>query len=245
MIMEHAPQPVDLLCITAHPDDVEISMAGTVLRQVALGHSVGLVELTAGELGTRGTPELRRQEAEEGRKVLGALFRYQLGLADGFFRADEAALRKVITAVRGHRPRIVLTNALEDRHPDHGRAAALVAEACFLSGLRRIITSDAEADQQPHRPHMVLHCVQDHWHQPDVVVDVTGHWERKLQALACFGSQFFDPRSTEPSSPIANPDFMPFLEGRSRQMGRLIGVTHGEGFRSARPVGVDDLFALR
>ncbi len=237
---------VDILCITAHPDDVEISMAGTVLRHVAKGDRVGLVELTAGELGTRGTPEIRRAEAEAGMKVLGAQFRYQLGLADGFFRADRESLLKVVAAVRKHRPGIVLTNALSDRHPDHGRAAALVAEACFLSGLRRVLTANtAGGEQEAHRPRLVLHCIQDHWADPQVIVDVTPFWEKKSEALACFRSQFFDPNSQEPSSPIANPDFMPYLEGRSRQMGRLIGVTHGEGFICSRGIGVDDLMALK
>ena len=131
---------VDILCITAHPDDVEISMAGTVLHHRALGHTVGLVELTAGELGTRGTPAIRKQEADAALKVLDASFRYQLGLADGFFRADQQSLLAVVRSVRAHRPKVVLTNAIRDRHPDHGRGAALVAEACFLSGLRRIAT---------------------------------------------------------------------------------------------------------
>jgi bacillithiol biosynthesis deacetylase BshB1 len=228
-------EQVDILCITAHPDDVEISMAGTVIKHVQAGRSVGLVELTAGELGTRGSPELRAKEASEGMKVLGASFRYQLGMPDGFFRADEKSLMQVVKVVREHRPRIVLSNALNDRHPDHGRAASLVAEACFLSGLRRI-----ETGQEAHRPVMVLHAIQDHWQQPDIIVDVTDQWPKKLEALACFKSQFFDPHSKEPSSMIANPDFMPFLEGRSRQLGRLINTTHGEGFLCARPIGVQD-----
>ncbi len=231
---------VDILCVTAHPDDVEISMAGTVIKQVQAGRSVGLVELTAGELGTRGTPEIRAAEAEAAMAVLGARFRYQLGMPDGFFRADEESLLKVVKVVRRHRPRMVLTNALSDRHPDHGRAASLVAEACFLSGLRRIGTEDLQA----HRPQLVLHAVQDYWQEPHVIVDVTDQWPTKVEALACFKSQFHDPANKEPQSMIANPDFMPFLEGRSRQMGRLINTTHGEGFVCARPLGVEDLFHL-
>lgn len=235
---------VDILCVTAHPDDVEISMAGTVLQQVALGRSVGIVDLTAGELGTRGTPEIRRQEAEAARQVLGAAFRYQLGLPDGFFRKDESSLRAVISRIRAHRPRVVLTNAQRDRHPDHGRAADLVAEACFLSGLRRI---DTEADghaQEAWRPTHVLHAIQDRYIDPDIVVDITPFWERKMEALRCFRSQFHDPRSTEPESPIARADFLPFLEGRAREMGRLIMSTFGEGFTSVRPLGIRDLTTL-
>lgn len=235
---------VDILCITAHPDDAEISMAGTVLHHVALGRSVGMVELTAGELGTRGTPEIRRKEAEESRKVLGAAFRYQIGLPDGFFRKEEGSLRAVIAAVRRHRPRVVLTNAVRDRHPDHGRAADLVAEACFLSGLRRVETEAVGHAQEPWRPVQVLHAIQDRYIDPDIVIDITPFWERKLEALRCFRSQFHDPLSTEPESPIARADFLPFLEGRAREMGRLIMVTFGEGFTSARPMSIRDLTDL-
>lgn len=238
-------EQVDILCITAHPDDVEISAAGTVASHVAAGRSVGLVELTCGELGTRGTPELRKQEGEAARAVLGARFRYQLGLADGFFRADEESLRKVIISIRRHRPRVLITNAVRDRHPDHGRAAALVAEAAFLSGLRKVITSDAGSEQEAWRPVTVLHMVQDHWIDPQVIVDVTPFWAKKTEALACFASQFHDPKSTEPVSPISVPEFMPMLEGRALAIGRLIGARYGEGFTCARPPGVDDLTTLR
>ncbi|HEY0976747.1 MAG TPA: bacillithiol biosynthesis deacetylase BshB1 [Flavobacteriales bacterium] len=235
---------VDILCITAHPDDVEIGCAGTVLHHRSLGHTVGLVELTAGELGTRGTPEIRRREAEAGARVLDVAFRYQLGLADGFFRADEASLKKVIVAVRKHRPRLVITNAVRDRHPDHGRGGALVAEACFLSGLRRVVTESDGQEQAAHRPVSVLHMIQDRWIDPHVVVDITPHWPKKLEALKCFRSQFHDPESNEPVSPISVPEFLPTLEGRSRDVGRLIGVPYGEGFTTARPPGVRDLLQL-
>lgn len=233
-----------ILCITAHPDDAEISMAGTILHHVALGHRVGLIELTAGELGTRGTPELRAKEAEAARRVLGASFRYQLGMSDGFFRADRESLLQVVAAIRRHKPRVVLTNALRDRHPDHGRAAALVAEACFLSGLRRIETHHDGVAQEAWRPTTVLHAVQDRWIDPDLVFDITPYWEKKLEALTCFASQFHDPASHEPVSPIARPDFLPFLEGRAREMGRLLMVTYGEGFCTARPPGIPDATAL-
>lgn len=237
-------QEVDILCITAHPDDVEISCSGTVVKHVTEGKRVGLVELTAGELGTRGTPAIRALEAEEGRKVLGASFRYQIGLADGFFRADEESLRKVVIAIRAHRPRVLITNAVRDRHPDHGRAAALVSEAAFLSGLRRVETVEEGIAQQAWRPVSVLHVIQDRWIDPDVVVDITAHWGKKQAALACFKSQFHDPASTEPVSPISVPEFLPTLEGRARDMGRIIGVPFGEGFTCARPPGIDDLTSL-
>jgi bacillithiol biosynthesis deacetylase BshB1 len=237
-------EQVDILCITAHPDDVEISMAGTVLHHRAQGRSVGLVELTAGELGTRGTPEIRRQEADAAARVLGVSFRYQLGLADGFFRADRESLLAVVRAVRAHRPRVVLTNAVHDRHPDHGRGAALVSEACFLSGLRRIATGIDGKPQEAWRPVHVLHAIQDRYIAPDLVVDITPFWEKKMEALHCFRSQFHDPTSTEPVSPISRPDFLPFLEGRAREMGRLIGSTFGEGYTTARPPAVRDLLQL-
>ncbi len=235
---------VDILCITAHPDDVEISMAGTVLHHIAKGQQVGIVDLTAGELGTRGTPELRRAEAEAARVLMGAAFRYQLGLADGFFSQDKEALLKVVGSIRRHRPRVVLTNAVRDRHPDHGRAAALVADACFLSGLRRISTQYAGEEQEAWRPKAVYHAVQDRYIEPDLVVDITPFWEKKLEALRCFRSQFHDPASNEPVSPIAREDFLPFLEGRAREMGRTIMSTFGEGFTTARPIGVEDLLGL-
>lgn len=237
-------QEVDILCITAHPDDVEIACAGTVLKHAAEGKQVGLVELTAGELGTRGTPAIRAQEAEEGRKVLGAAFRYQLDLRDGFFRADEESLLKVVIAIRAHRPRVLITNAVRDRHPDHGRAAALVAEAAFLSGLRRIETVREGQAQEAWRPVTVLHVIQDRWIDPDLVVDISAFWEKKQAALACFKSQFHDPDSTEPVSPISVPEFLPTLEGRARDMGRIIGVPFGEGFTCARPPGIDDITCL-
>ncbi|MFT3885294.1 MAG: bacillithiol biosynthesis deacetylase BshB1 [Flavobacteriales bacterium] len=241
---EMSAEHVDLLCITAHPDDVEIACAGTVRKHIDAGRSVGLVELTVGELGTRGTPEVRKQEAEAARQVLGASFRYQLGLRDGFFRADEDSLLRVVQAIRRHRPTVLITNAVRDRHPDHGRAAALVAEAAFLSGLRRVVTLWNGAEQAAHRPRTMLHAIQDRWIDPDIVVDVTATWPVKWQALACFRSQFHDPASTEPVSPISTPDFLPTLEGRARDMGRLIGATFGEGFTCARPPGVRDLLDL-
>ncbi|MBL7956747.1 MAG: bacillithiol biosynthesis deacetylase BshB1 [Flavobacteriales bacterium] len=237
-------EATDLLCIAAHPDDVEISMAGTVISHVEQGFTVGIVDLTAGELGTRGSPELRRQEAEAARMVLGAGFRYQAGLPDGFIQEDEASLLKVVAVIRRHKPRVVLTNAVRDRHPDHGRAAALVARACFLSGLRKVVTTHHGAEQEAWRPVTVLHAVQDRWVDPDLVVDITPHWGRKMEALRCFRSQFHDPASKEPESPIARADYLPLLEGRAREMGRLLMVTYGEGFTTARSPGIRDLTTL-
>jgi bacillithiol biosynthesis deacetylase BshB1 len=235
---------VDLLCITAHPDDAEIGMGGTILRHLHLGHRVGIIDLTVGELGTRGSGAIRKQEAAAAAELMGVSFRYQLGLRDGFFRADEESLLKVVVALRTHRPRIVLTNAIRDRHPDHGRGSELVSEACFLSGLRRIPTTHEGREQEQWRPAAVYHCIQDRWVHPDLVVDVTDFWKRKMEVLACFKSQFYDPQSTEPVSAISVPEFLPTLEGRASDMGRLIGVPYGEGFTVERAVGVGDLTVL-
>lgn len=238
-------EELDILCITAHPDDTEIGMGGTVLRHIHLGHRVGVVDLTVGELGTRGSGELRVQEAAAAAKVLGVEVRYQLGLPDGFFEVDEANLLKVVAVLRRHRPRVVFTNAVRDRHPDHGRGSRLVSRACFLSGLRRIATGHAGNPQEAWRPQAVYHCIQDRWIDPEIVFDVTDFWEGKMKALACFKSQFYDPKSTEPVSPISVPEFLPTLEGRALETGRLIGVKYGEGFTVERPVGVDDALKLR
>jgi bacillithiol biosynthesis deacetylase BshB1 len=235
---------VDILCITAHPDDVEISASGTVARHIAMGRKVGYVELTAGELGTRGDATIRRREAEAARHAIGAAFRYDLGLADGTFQADPASLHKVVASIRRHRPAVVITNAVRDRHPDHGRAARLVAQACFLSGLRRLVTEHEGLSQEQWRPTLVLNMIQDRWIEPHLVVDITAHWPKKIEVLACFRSQFHDPSSTEPLSPLSTPDFMPALEGRGRQLGRIIGVSFGEGFTVDRAVGVGDLTTL-
>lgn len=236
---------VDILCITAHPDDVELCMGGTVLHHVALGKHVGLVELTIGELGTRGTGDLRKEEAEAARKILGADFRYQLDLADGFFRADRESLLKVVQVIRRHKPSVIFTNTLKDRHPDHGRSAALVTEACFLSGLRRVETSHEGAAQEPWRPTTVLHTIQDWWLEPTLVMDVTPYWEKRMAAMFAFKSQFFDPTSTEPVSSISGQDFPAFVEGRALQFGRLIGVKYGEGFVASRALGIADVTLLK
>lgn len=235
---------VDILCITAHPDDVELCMGGTVLHHVALGKRVGLVELTVGELGTRGSGALRKEEAEAARKILGADFRYQLDLQDGFFRADQESLLKVVQVIRRHRPSVLFTNTLKDRHPDHGRSASLVNDACFLSGLRRVETSHDGVAQEAWRPTTVLHTIQDWWMEPTLVVDVTPYWEKRMAAMYAFKSQFFDPNSTEPVSSISGQDFPAFVEGRAMEFGRLIGAKYGEGFVASRALGVEDVTRL-
>ncbi|MBP7185088.1 MAG: bacillithiol biosynthesis deacetylase BshB1 [Saprospiraceae bacterium] len=235
---------VDILAVGVHPDDVELSASGTCIRHIAAGKSLAILDLTEGELGTRGSAELRLKEAEEARQIIGAVERKNVGLADGFFQHDDHNIKKIIPYLRYFRPEIVLINALQDRHPDHGRAAKLVADACFYSGLRKIETRWGEELQTAWRPKAVYHYIQDVQLIPDFVVDISEFWERKILAVKAFSSQFYDPNSKEPSSPISGKDFLDALEGKSRVFGRSINVEYGEGFQVARPIGVNNLFDL-
>ena len=240
---------VDLLAIGVHPDDVELSCAGTLLHHAAKGYTFGLLDLTRGELGTRGTASIRTREAVAAAEKLGAKFRENLDLPDGFIRHDEQTLRKVIAAIRSCRPEIVLANALSDRHPDHGRSAGIVADACYYAGLRKIETRDLNGElQEQWRPRAVYHYLQDRNRQPDFVVDITGHFQRKLEAIACYASQFNEERggefAEEASTPISGKDFMDFLHAKARNLGREAGYELAEGFNVARYPGVDDLFDL-
>lgn len=231
---------LDILAIAAHPDDVEISAGGTVLKSIQQGKKVGIVDLTRGELGSRGSGDLRMIEAEAASKILGISARVNLGLADGFFENNEASLRKIIEQIRIYKPEIVLTNAPSDRHPDHGRASQLVREACFYSGLRKI-----ETGQEAWRPKSVYMFNQDYYNKPDFVVDVTEFWETKMEALKAYGSQFFDPNSKEPKTPISGEEFFDFLRARSMDFGRPAGYLLAEGFMVDRTIGVEDLFHLK
>jgi N-acetylglucosamine malate deacetylase 1 len=238
---------VDVLCIAAHPDDVEMTCAGTVLSLVEQGKRVAVIDLTRGELGTRGTPDIRAQEAAEGARVMRLSARHNMGFRDGFFQNDEAHQKALIAWIRHFQPHIVLTNAPTDRHPDHGRAAELVNDACFYSGLQMIETTDPETGEiQPaHRPIYVYNFIQDRSLVPDFVVDVSPYWEQKLAAIKAYKSQFFDPESSEPQSYISGEPFMKFLESRTREHGHMIGVEFGEGFISRRMLGVSDIFNLK
>ncbi len=240
---------VDILCIAAHPDDVEMTCAGTVLSLVAQGRTVAVADLTQGELGTRGTPAIRAAEAAEASRILGLSERRNLGFRDGFFRNDEAHQLPIVALLREFRPKIVLTNAPEDRHPDHGRAAELVTDACFLAGLRQIQTTDPTGQPQTaHRPDYLYYFVQDRWLKPDFVVDITPYWSGKLAAIQAFKSQFFHTETAqnhEPQSYISGEPFLKWLEARTREHGHQIGVEFGEGFISKRMLGVTDLFHLR
>lgn len=238
---------LDILVITVHPDDAELGCGGTISKQIAMGRKVGLVDLTRGELGTRGTPEIRRAEAEAAAGILGVSIRENLGMRDGFFQNDEPHQLKVIYALRKYQPAIVITNALHDRHPDHGRAGELVNDAVFLSGLRKIETYDDGISQAPHRPQLLLQLIQDNYIKPDIVVDISEYWGRKIEAIKAYQSQFFNEsyQATEPETYISKPDFLAYIEARSREYGKYIGATHAEGFTCRRLLGVDDLFSLR
>ncbi len=218
---------LDILVMAAHPDDAELAVAGTISDAISKGKKVGIVDFTRGELGTRGTPEIRLAESAEASKILGIQIRENLELADGFFQNDRESQLKLIEVIRKYQPDVVLANALEDRHPDHGKGAALAIDACFLSGLRKI-----ETNFPAWRPKHIYHYIQDRYLEPDFVIDISAHWEKKEAAIRAFKSQFFDPNSTEPASYISSPEFLHFIQARAQEMGHKIGVKYGEGFQS-------------
>ncbi|MCF8258099.1 MAG: bacillithiol biosynthesis deacetylase BshB1, partial [Flavobacteriales bacterium] len=228
---------IDILAFAAHPDDVEISCGGTILKHIAEGRTVGLIDLTQGELGTRGSGGLRLVEAENARKVLGVAVRENLGMADGFFTLDMEHKLRIAEMVRKYRPEIVLANSIHDRHPDHGRASQLVSEGCFLAGLPKVVTTHHGESQQAWRPRAVYHYIQDRYIRPDIVIDVTPFFDQKIAAIKAYGSQFFDPQSDAPSTPISGEDFFDFLRGRAKEFGRPIGAKYAEGFTAERHVG--------
>lgn len=235
---------IDLLAIAAHPDDVELSAAGTLLKHRALGYSTGIIDLTQGELGSRGTKETRREEAQAASAILGLTDRVNLKMADGFFEHSEENLRLIIEQIRRFKPQIVLLNAVSDRHPDHGKGSRLASEACFLAGLRRIETTWDGKPQEAHRPKFVYHYIQDRYLKPDFVIDVTDFSDQKFDAIKAYKTQFWDPSSSEPKTPISGEEFFEFLRGRMAEFGRGIGVRYAEGFTVERTLGVDSLFDL-
>lgn len=232
---------VKILAFAAHPDDVELGAAGTLLKHKALGHTVGIIDLTRGELGTRGSADDRDIEAKASAEIMHLDVRENLDMGDGFFENNKANKLKIIESIRAYQPDIVLCNAVEDRHIDHGRASTLVSEACFLSGLRKISTSRNGIEQTAWRPKSVYHYIQDRYQKPDLVIDVTEFYDKKMQCIMAFKTQFYDPNSEEPNTPISGKDFIHYLDGRSREMGRYIGCEYGEGFTVERPLGVKDL----
>jgi N-acetylglucosamine malate deacetylase 1 len=236
---------VDILAIGVHPDDVELSCGGTLLRHIDLGKTVGLLDLTRGELGTRGTPEIRAQEGKNAAKLLGAKFRITLDIGDGTFQYSTENINQIIRVIRLAQPDIVLANAINDRHPDHGRAAKLTADACFYSGLKNMPTfDDAGNAQAAWRPKAVYHYIQDNFMQPDFVVDISDYMEQKMKIVKAFKSQFYNPKSSEPISPIATKEFLESLYGKAQTFARPLGKAYCEGFTVNRYIGVNNLFDL-
>ncbi len=237
------PDSLDVLAFAAHPDDIEMSCGGTIIKMVEEGKKVGIVDLTRGELGTRGNPELREQEANEASDLMGIQLRENLRLQDGMIGESEEEISAVVRALRRHRPGIVIACAMEDRHPDHGNAASLIERAVFLSGLKNFKVIDDEGNE-PWRPKAVYHYIQDRYIEPDFVVDITGQYEKRKEVIACFKSQFFDPNSKETQTYISTKKFQDYLEARAIAMGHRIGVHYGEGFTSTRKIGVSDITKL-
>ncbi|MCB0428960.1 MAG: bacillithiol biosynthesis deacetylase BshB1 [Flavobacteriales bacterium] len=238
-------EKLDILAFGAHPDDIELGCGGTLISQAAMGRKTGAVDLTRGELGTRGSAELRMEEAAAAGRIMGLTARENLGLRDGFFGIDEESRLAVIRAIRKFQPDIVLAPAVTDRHPDHGRGALLVREAAFLSGLQRIPTDIDGETQQAWRPRVVYHYHQYYTNEIHFVVDISAHFEKKMEAVKAYGSQFYDPSSKEPSTLISTPAFLDHIRSRAVDMGHYIGAEYGEAFLGHRFVGVDDIAVLR
>ncbi|TXE16073.1 bacillithiol biosynthesis deacetylase BshB1 [Psychroserpens burtonensis] len=236
---------LDILVFGAHPDDIELGCGGTVAKEIANGKKVGLIDLTRGELGTRGTAQTRDQEANDASKILGVTVRENLGFADGFFINDKEHQLKVVQMVRKYQPEIVLCNAIDDRHIDHGKGSKLVSDACFLSGLLKIETDLDGKVQDKWRPKQVYHYIQWKNLEPDLAVDISGYIDIKMASVAAYKTQFYDPNSKEPQTPITSKNFTDSIKYRASDLGRLIGVDYAEGFTVERHVAVDSLFDLK
>ncbi|WP_373518823.1 bacillithiol biosynthesis deacetylase BshB1 [Pricia sp.] len=234
---------LDVLVFGSHPDDAELGAGATIAKEVANGKKVGIIDLTRGELGTRGSAEIRDQESAKSAKILGVAVRENLEFSDGFFVNDKEHQLGVIRMLRKYRPETVLCNAIEDRHIDHGRGSKLVSDACFLSGLIKIETKlEANGELQlPWRPKVVYHYIQWKNIKPDFVIDVSGYIEKKIEAILAYSSQFHDPKSKEPETPISSKNFLDSVKYRARDLGRLVGVEYGEGFTVERPIAIDRL----
>ncbi|WP_343486531.1 bacillithiol biosynthesis deacetylase BshB1 [Allomuricauda sp. d1] len=235
---------LDLLVFGAHPDDAELGAGATIAKEVATGKKVGIVDLTRGELGTRGSAEIRDEEANKAAQILGLAVRENLKFADGFFVNDKTHQLKVIEVIRKYRPEIVLCNAVEDRHIDHAKGAELVSDACFLSGLVKIETTFDKQQQRAWRPKAVYHYIQWKNLEPDFAVDVSGFMDKKMEAIKAYSSQFYDEKSDEPETPISSKNFFDSVDYRARDLGRLIGTKHAEGFTIERKIGVRGVFDL-
>ncbi len=238
---------LDLLAIAVHPDDVELGCAGVLMMEKLEGKKTGVVDLTYGELGTRGSVEIRKEEAGKAARIMQLDVRENLGMADGFFKNDEPHQRRLIQAIRKYQPEIVLANALDDRHPDHGRAGHLIKDACFLSGLRKIETRGDDGNVQPHwRPKFVFHYIQDRYYNPDFVYDISPVFERKIDAIKAYASQFYSESysNDEPQTYISSPEFLNAIIGRQAMFGKMIGVPYAEGFTTEKMIGISSFDAF-
>lgn len=237
----------DLLAIGVHPDDVELGCSGTIINEIKRGKKVGIVDLTQGELGTRGTIEDRFKEAANSAKILGVQVRENLKMRDGFFRNDEEHQMRLIRVIRKYKPEIVIGNILHDRHPDHGRAGKMIAIACFLSGLVKIETRDDDGGLQNRwRPSYILQFLQDRYQEPDLIIDITDVFDQRMQAIKAYSSQFYDPKDKNdtPQTYISSPEFLDSVIARARNLGKQIGVKYAEGFLSEKKIGIRSLDAL-
>jgi len=234
----------DILAFGVHPDDVELGCSGTIISSVAQGKKVVVIDLTQGELGTRGTAETRKNEAANAAKVMGVHARENLQMPDGFFQNDETNIHKVIIAIRKYQPEIVLCNAPEDRHPDHGRSSKLVSDAAFLSGLRKIETKYQGKQQEQWRPHYVFHYIQDRYLKPDFLFDISGTYKQKIEAILCYTTQFNTTDNSEPQTYISDPDFLEVIKARALMFGKRIGVKYAEGYLTTKMIGVKNFDAF-
>jgi bacillithiol biosynthesis deacetylase BshB1 len=235
---------LDILAFGSHPDDVELSCGATIAKEISLGKKIGIIDLTRGELGTRGSAEIRDEEAAAAANILGVSIRENLHFRDGFFINDEQHQLEVIKIIRKYRPDMVLCNAIDDRHIDHGKGSRLVSDACFLSGLRKIETELEGVNQEAWRPKLVYHYIQWKNIEPDFVVDVTGFMDKKVESLMAYRSQFYDPKSNEPVTPIATKNFKDSILYRAQDLGRLINSEYAEGYTAERYVAVNSISDL-
>ncbi|MDB4094102.1 bacillithiol biosynthesis deacetylase BshB1 [Flavobacteriaceae bacterium] len=238
---------IDILAFGAHPDDVELSCGGTIFKEIQNGKTVGIIDLTKGELGTRGTPETRKTEAQNAAKILGVSFRENMNFSDGFIVNDKAHQLEIIKIIRQYQPEIVLCNAVDDRHTDHGKASQLVSDACFLSGLVKIETNFdlSNISQAPWRPKSIYHYIQWKTLDPDFVVDISLQIDQKMAAVLAYATQFYNPNSQDPETPISSKNFVDSIRYRAADLGRLTGVSYAEGFNVERLPAIDSLFDLK
>ena len=243
--MDQQVENLDILVFGAHPDDIELGCAGTIMSHLDLGYRVGVIDLTRGELGTRGSAELRDKESKKASLLMGIKVRLNLGLKDGFFNNDEHTQLEIIKYIRKFKPKIVIANAKEDRHPDHGKASNLIKTCCFLSGLTKVQTKFKKINQEPWRPNNLFYYTQFNNVEPDFVVDISNYMNKKLDVVKCYSSQFYSPKSNEPETIISKKGFLDSVVYRSSDLGRIIGVDYAEGFLSERYIYVDNLFNLK